>query len=264
MTETIISPQNEKIKQLVKLNKHRVRQKNGLTIIDGEREIKMALANHWPLQEIFYCPELIKNQDLLTTKTILIPVSLKIFSLISQKENPDGYLAVAKIKNTALEDLKLKPNPLLIILETVEKPGNLGAIIRTAAAGNIDAVIIADEQTDIYHPSVIRASQGNVFKIQTASASTAAIMAWLKKNKIKSYAASTKAAKNYQEIDWQKASAIVLGTEAEGLSDQWLTGADAAIKIPMQADLDSLNVSVSAAIIAYEALRQRDFVDIDA
>ncbi len=263
MKETIISLQNEKVKQAVKLSKPRERQKTGLTLIDGEREIKMALANNWEIREIFYCPELIKNQDLLSAPTSLTPVTEKIFRHLSPKENPDGYLAIAGIKITTLADLKLKAQPLIIVLESVEKPGNLGAIIRTAAAGNIDAVIVADPKTDIYHPNVIRASQGYVFQVPTVSADSKKVIDWMKKNKIKGYAATTQGKKDHTAVNWQTASAIILGTEADGLSDDWLNQADDLIRIPMRPHLDSLNVSVSAAILIYEALRQRNFVDIN-
>ena len=262
MIEIITSSQNEKIKQLTRLSKHRERQKTGLTLVDGGREIKSALVNNWEITEIFYCPDLIKDQELLSATIKLTALSEKIFRKLSLKENPDGYLAIAKIQKSTLTSLKLRKNPLLVILESVEKPGNLGAIIRTATAANVDAIIVADEQTDIYHPNVIRASQGHIFKQPIIAAKSEEIIAWLKANQINSYAAATKSKKIYTDINWQEPSAIVLGTESQGLTEKWLKATTAQIKIPMVAGIDSLNVSVSAAILVYEAARQRNFVDI--
>lgn len=257
----IISAHNDRIQNIVKLNKPRERQKQGLIIIEGEREIELALQAKYAISELFFCPEITPKNKFEKAGLETVEVNEAIFHKIAHKEKPDGYLALAKPEYLELKDIKLSANPLVIILETVEKPGNLGAILRTAYAAKVDAVIIADPQTDIYNPNVIRASMGRVFTNQVAAADTPEIMAWLKKNKIKSYGATTKAKKYYHQTNLKKACAIVMGTEATGLSAKWLKALDEELKIPMQAKIDSLNVSVSTAIIAYEAQRQRDFID---
>jgi len=186
-------------------------------------------------------------------------VSEAVYKKISYKEKAAGILAVASPNILELETLKLKKNPLLVVLEAVEKPGNLGAIVRSAYAAGVDAIIINDEQTDIYNPNVVRASEGLIFRLPVIVASRENTINFLKKNKIKILAAALVGAKNYVEVNYQEASAILLGTEATGLSSEWLTKVDEIIKIPMKAGIDSLNVSVSAAILIFEAWKQRDF-----
>lgn len=261
MIDIISSLQNEAIKKIISLGKHRIRQEQGLTVVDGEREITMAIGAGWEIPEIFYCPELIKNKTLLSAPAKITAVTEKIFRKIAYKENPDGWLAIIKTKNLNINDLKLPANPLVLILESVEKPGNLGAIIRTAAATGVSAVIVADPQTDIFHPNVIRSSQGHLFQQPISAATSEEIFVWLKKNSLPVYGADTKAKGLYTEVNWQKPAALVLGTEAESLSAKWLSNLTQAIKAPMRDGIDSLNVSVAAAIIVYEAWRQRNFVD---
>jgi len=257
----IISFHNDRISHIVKLAKPRARSQQGLFVIEGERELELALQQEYAIQELFYCPELSANNKFASHHLLTTEVSANVFKKMAYKEKPDGYLALAKMVKKELRDIKLSANPLVIILETVEKPGNLGAILRTAYAASVDAIIITDPQTDVYNPNVIRASMGHLFTNQVVVASITDTRKWLEQNKIKSYGATTKAKKYYHQANLKKPSAIVMGTEATGLSPKWLERLDYEIKIPMQAGIDSLNVSVSTAIITYEAARQRNFVD---
>jgi TrmH family RNA methyltransferase len=219
----------------------------------------VAIEADWEIKTLFYCPELAGaiNNFFGLTEDKIIEVPKKILGKISYKEKPDGFLAVALAKDKELEKVKLSQNPLVIILEAVEKPGNLGAIIRTAYAAGVDAIIINDSQTDIYNPNVIRASEGYVFKQNLVKASREETIGWLKKNKIKTFAAATDGSEEYTKTDLTGSTAVVLGSEADGLSQKWLGAADVRIKIPMRAGMDSLNVSVAAAVILFEAKRQR-------
>ncbi len=258
MMNTLNSLQNPKIKNVVKLlQKKSARKEQGLFVIDGLREIEEAIKAKIEIQELFYCPELSSEQPPKINKEKIIEVPENVFKKICYKDNPDGFLAIAKRKDLTLTDIKLSKAPLIIILEAVEKPGNLGAIIRTACAIGVDAVIINDNQTDIYNPNVIRASEGKIFANQIVVVSRGETKKWLKQNNIKSFATTTDAEINYSEQNFKEAVAIVLGSEANGLSKEWIEQADEIIKIPMKEGIDSLNVSVSAAIIVFEAIRQR-------
>lgn len=254
----IDSTQNENVKNLVKLkDSSREREEQGLFLIEGHREIGLAMKAGVEIVNLYYSPEYIKK-ELAIDEEKIIEVSKKVFEKISFRENPDGFLATAKIKKQKLADLKLKDNTLVIVLEGVEKPGNLGAILRTADAAGAGAVIINDSKTDIYNPNVIRASQGTAFTVPTVLSSVKETIEFFRKHKIKTLAAAPLGAKEYTEADYTGASAIVLGAEDKGLSQAWLKEADEKIKIKMRGQIDSLNVSVSGAIIVFEALRQRE------
>jgi TrmH family RNA methyltransferase len=258
--EIISSEQNIRIKNIVKLQeKSRERKKQGLFIIDGLREIKEALNGGIIVTEIFICPEIVGEEfsDFSDVKTSY--VSKNVYQKISYKEKAAGVLAVARPHDLELETLKVKKNPLIVILEAVEKPGNLGAIVRSAYAAGVDAIIINDEQTDIYNPNVIRASEGLVFRLPVVVVNRENTIKFLQEKQIKVFAAALVGAKNYVEVDYKEPSAILLGTEATGLTEEWLKSADEIIKIPMKPGIDSLNVSVSAAILIFEAWKQRDF-----
>lgn len=256
----ITSLQNPKIKNLVRLRKATKRKKQELFLIDGLREIEVALKYNFVIEELFYCPEFDKEKkELKELKDKIIYITTpEVFKKIAYAENPNGWIAVVKPKYNQIEDLKIKKNPLIIVLESVEKPGNLGAIIRTAYAAKVDAVVINETQTDLYNSNVIKASSGHVFSSMIVMADKEESLNWLKEQKIKIFATNIKAAKAYDKINWKQAAAIVFGAEADGLSPFWLKAADQNIIIPMQTGIDSLNVSVSAAIIIYEAKRQRD------
>jgi len=253
----IESVQNEKIKNLVKLREaSRERKQQSLFLIEGWREINLALKGGVEIENLFYCQDYIK-QELGIDEEKIIEVSKKVFDKIAYRENPDGFLAVAKAKQEKLKNIKLSAKPLIIVLEAVEKPGNLGAILRTADAVGVDAIIINDPKTDIYNPNVIRASQGTVFTVPTVLSSIKETVEFCKNNKIKIFATTPDTKKEYTEINYKVGCAIVMGAEDKGLSDEWLKTADEKIKIKMSGKIDSLNVSVSTAIILFEASRQR-------
>jgi len=253
----ITSLQNPKIKQIVALRKANKRKKQDLFVIDGLREIKVALDYGFQLEDIFYCPELSQEKYDFSGKEIY-ETSKDVFKKIAYADNPNAWLATVRPKYHNLDDLKIKDKALIIVLESVEKPGNLGAIIRTAYAAGVDAVIINETQTDLYNPNVIKASSGHVFSSMVIIADKEKTLEYFLDKKINIYATSIKAAKDYTKINWQLDSAIVFGSEAQGLSDFWLERAKQNIIIPMQKGIDSLNVSVSAGIIVYEAQRQRN------
>jgi RNA methyltransferase, TrmH family len=258
----ITSTQNPKVKSLLALEKPRERRKQQLFVVEGAKEVRMALQAEYKIGNIFFCEEILNrydSADLLREDKLLVPVSKEVFDKIAIRESSGGILAVAEQKTHRLQDLKLSKNPLLLILEAVEKPGNLGAILRTADAAGVDAVIICDPQTDFYNPNVIRSSVGCVFTKQIASATSEETIAWLKKNAIKIFCTYLKASKPYHETDFTGPSAIVMGTEATGLSVSWVQNSSANIIIPMQGTIDSLNVSNAAAVVVFEAMRQRGF-----
>jgi TrmH family RNA methyltransferase len=259
---TITSTQNPKVKSLLALEKPRERRKQGLFIIEGKKEIGMALSAGYKIGNLFFCEEIIRPEELRALGTddkLLIPVSKEVFDKIAIRENSGGVLAVAEQKAHKLELIKLSKNPLLLILESVEKPGNLGAILRTADAAGVDAVIICDPQTDFYNPNVIRSSIGCLFSTQIASATSAETIEWLQKNNVSIYCTYLQASKAYHTIDYTKPSAIVMGTESTGLSHIWVQNSNANIIIPMRGKIDSMNVSTAAAVVVFEAKRQREF-----
>ena len=257
--EKITSLQNPKIKQIVKLRQYNERQNTGCFIIEGYRELGLALMSGIEIINLFLCSELIKNEKRIlgVDQEIITEVSEKVFSKLSCRENPDGFLAEAKMKEYKLAELQLSQNSLILILEAIEKPGNLGAILRSADAAGVDAIIVNNSKTDIYNPNVIRPSQGTLFTKQIVTACFSETLAWLKEKKIKIFATTSKATKIYSKVDFCQPSAIVMGAEDVGLGDNWLESADEKIKIPMKGKISSLNVSVSAAVIIFEALRQR-------
>lgn len=262
--ERISSLQNSRIKNIVKLSKAKERKAQNLFILEGARELMLALSAGYIVDSVFICPELFEKTDyprVLDTVAgnLQYGVSQQVFEKIAYREGSDGLITLAKPKSHTLDDLRLNDNPFIIILEAVEKPGNLGAILRSADAAQVDAVIICDPLTDIYNPNAIRSSVGCIFTVPTAVCSSEEARMWLKKNKIKSYAAELKASNWYHEEDYTQPSAIIMGTEADGLTSFWLDNADRRIKIPMRGKIDSLNVSVSTAIITFEAMRQRGF-----
>ncbi len=255
MIEKISSLQNQKLKEIIRLKKTRTRKEKDLVLVDGLREVREAYLANFKIETIFYCPALIKESY--NFKAPKIELSEKAFKKVAYPENPDGWLALVKPKRINFNDLKLLETPLVFILEGLEKPGNLGAIIRTARAVKAEAVIINDKKLDPYNPNVIRASTGLVFNTKTIVASQEDTLTWLKDNNFKIWATSGKAKKSLFQTDFKLATALVFGSEAFGLSDFWLSKADGLVKIPMEKNLDSLNVSVSVAVFAFEALRQR-------
>jgi TrmH family RNA methyltransferase len=259
---TITSTQNPKIKNLLSLEKPRERRKQCLFVIEGAKEIGMALEAGYKIGNLFFCEEIISRNELQSlgaSDKLLIPVSREIFEKIAIREGSGGVLAVAEQKTHRLDEISLTSNPLLLILESVEKPGNLGAILRTADAAGVDAVIICDPQTDFYNPNVIRSSIGCIFTKQTASATSLDTIEWLRKNEVNIHCTYLKASQPYHLVDYKKPTAIVMGTESTGLSDTWVNASDTNIIIPMQGRIDSMNVSTAAAVVIFEAKRQRGF-----
>jgi RNA methyltransferase, TrmH family len=262
--EQILSIQNPRVKQILQLSKARERREQGLVVVEGAREIGLALdAGHEPVV-VYVCPEVYAKSDYPELLKRIpaqkqIGISTPVFEKVAYREGSDGLIALIRPGNHNLNLLRLSENPFIIVLEAVEKPGNLGAVLRTADAANVDAVVICDPLTDLYNPNAIRSSIGCIFTVPLAVCSSMECLEWMHQKGIKSYAAELKASDWYHECDFRNPSAIIMGTEADGLTDFWLKNADARIKIPMRGVIDSLNVSVSTAVLTFEAMRQRGF-----
>ena len=253
----ITSLQNPRVKHIVKLREDKKqRQKDGLMLVEGYDEIQLALsAGHEP-QTLLSSPELASRQ-LTLSNTETLTVSRPVFEKMSYRDNPDGWLAVFPIPNTSLNELTVSDVPLVIITESVEKPGNLGAILRTADAAHVDALLVCDPRVDVWNPNVVRASRGAVFSVPVIECDNASALEWLKANRIKILAATPSAEMTYSDVDLCESIAIAVGTEDLGLTDFWMDNADTKVLIPMMGKINSLNVSVSTALIVYEAVRQR-------
>ena len=264
MPEKIISLQNPRIKQVVLLQqKSKERIKQNLIVIEGCREIRWAMEAGIKAKSVFFCNELL-NKESRNALELLLPeiqteVSREVFGKIAYREGSDGLVVLATPNYLSLDTLILKENPLVIILEAIEKPGNLGAILRMTDAAKVDAILICDQLTDIYNPNVIRSSIGCVFTQQVVTCTTEQAIAWLKLKNIRSFAAALTAKQYYHQVDLTVPAAIVMGTEADGLTEKWLNAVDEGIIIPMLGKHDSLNVAMATAIITFEALRQRSF-----
>ena len=241
----ITSKTNPKIKNLVKLQKASERREQNRILIEGQREIERAQQCGFKIEQLYVCEPLLRT------------VSEDVFNKIAYREGSDGLLAVAKPKYKSLNEFKPRKDALIIVLETVEKPGNLGAVMRTADAAGVDAVIIADPATDLFNPNAIRASIGCIFSVPVYACSTEECIKWLKENGITICCTYLKASIDYLDADFRKATALVMGTEATGISEAWVEAADQNIIIPMNGIADSLNVSVTTAIVTFEAVRQR-------
>lgn len=255
------SAQNLKIKNIIALKeKSSFRRESGLFVAEGVREIEAALEGGFEIESLYFVPDLISEEKIQQFKSEkYFTLSADIYLKVAYRGTTEGVIALIKHKERRLHDIKLSKNPLIIVLESVEKPGNLGAVLRTADAARADAVIICDPLTDIFNPNVIRASIGGVFTNNIIACSSAEALEWLESNKIKILTAELQASVRYDLVDMKGAIAIVMGAESEGLSSFWRDRANERIIIPMGGFRDSLNVSVSTAIICFEALRQRDF-----
>ena len=259
----ITSIQNPFIKSLVQLQeKAKVRKQTGTFLIEGKREIELALKGGYELETILFLPEIISEKQLndLTIKPLnVIEISKEVYQKLAYRDTTEGILAIAKTKSLSLSDLKLSKNPLILVGESLEKPGNVGAILRTADAANIDAVIIANPKSDLYNPNIVRSSVGCLFTRQIAVGTTEEVIAYLKANNINIYSATLQDSTEYHTQNYTTPTALVVGTEATGLSEKWRTESTKNIIIPMQGEIDSMNVSVAAAILLFEAKRQRQF-----
>jgi TrmH family RNA methyltransferase len=266
MVKTIASFQNPLIKNLLLLQeKPRARKEQNLIVIEGVREIRLALKAGFTITNLIYCKEIIPENDLKelsslsVTQMDLSEVPVEIYNRIAYRKDHEGALALANPKRIQFQNLKLGSSPLILVLESVEKPGNLGALLRTADAANLDAVIICDPQTDIYNPNAIRSSLGCIFTLPLVTSTTQETIVWLRLNHIRILCTALTATRFYHETDLRGPAAIIMGSEANGLSKAWLDEADELIKIPMNGKIDSMNVSASAAVVIFEALRQRKF-----
>ena len=244
MEESMItSVQNARVKHVVALQqKSSLRREEGLFVVEGQREIGHCMACGYEVVELYK-----KGEN----------VTPQVYEKMAYRESTESLIAVARCKAHRLADLRLGRAPMMVVLERVEKPGNLGAILRTAEAAGMDAVIVCDPLTDLYNPNLIRASIGGVFHVPTAVCTSEACIDFLKARRINILTAQLQDSSEYYDYDMTSATAIVMGTESTGLTRQWREAADAHIRIPMLGRLDSLNVSVSAAILMYEAVRQR-------
>ena len=225
-------------------------------LVEGYDEISLALAAGHNPRTILIAREL-TNRQIKDIHTETLTVSPTVFEKMSYRENPDGWLGVFPIPRVSLDDLKLSPSPLIIVAESIEKPGNLGAILRTADAANVDSVLVCDPRVDTYSPNVVRASRGTIFTVPVVETKSAQALVWLQRRGIRILAATPSADEEYTRQDLRGPLAVAVGTEDEGLSELWMSQADVKVKIPMMGKVNSLNVSIATALIVYEAVRQR-------
>ncbi|MBS7297229.1 MAG: RNA methyltransferase [Bacteroidales bacterium] len=257
MTEYITSSANPKFKRLIALlQKSSERRESALFTVEGVREISHCIEAGYKPDCIFFCPDIVSEETLPQCRHFALSAGL--YAKAAYREGTEGAIGVFQAIEHPLSSLHLKDNPLIAVLESVEKPGNLGAVLRTCDAAGADALVICDPRTDLYNPNLIRASIGAVFTVPTAVCTTAQAITFLKSKGIRILTAQLQDSSLYYDCPMTKGTAIVMGTEATGLSDKWRQAADAHIRIPMLGKLDSLNVSVSAAILLYEAVRQRN------
>lgn len=258
----ITSIQNPLVKSLVQLQeKAKIRKQTGTFLIEGKRELELAIQGGYKFESILFCPDFMAHDDLpaLNHDTELVEISKEVYQKLAYRDTTEGILGVAISRSLLLTDLHLPKNPLILVAESPEKPGNIGAMLRTADAAGIDAVIIADPKTDLYNPNVVRSSVGGLFTNQIATGTSVEVIDFLKKNNIAIYCATLQDSTPYFSPDYQQPTALVVGTEATGISQVWREVSDQNIIIPMQGALDSMNVSVAAAILLFEAKRQRNF-----
>lgn len=258
----ITSAQNPFIKSLVLLQeKSKARKQSGTFLIEGKREIEIAVKGGYEIETILFIVGMISEAEiqLLAKNADVIEISKEVYQKLAYRDTTEGILAVAKTKSMQLSDLKLSENPLILVAEAPEKPGNIGALLRTADAANLDAVIIANPRSDLYNPNIVRSSVGCLFTRQIATGTTSEIIAFLKERKINIYCATLQNSNSYHIQNYSTPTALVVGTEATGLTEEWRNAATQNIIIPMQGEIDSMNVSVAAAILIFEAKRQRGF-----
>lgn len=254
----ISSLQNPRVKEIVRLRQDRqARQRAGVILVEGCYEIELALAGGLRPLQVFFCEELAVGKVVPGLEVEPVTVSRPVFEKMSHREGPDGWLAVFPRPRWTLDLLPLSSAPLLVLAQSVEKPGNLGAILRTADAAGANGLLVCDPRVDLYNPNVVRASRGTLFTVPAVETDSAAALAWLRAHRIRVLAATPQAETLHFEADLRGPLCIAVGAEDEGLSDFWLENADLQVKIPMAGKVNSLNVSASTAIILYEAVRQR-------
>lgn len=264
----ITSLQNPHVKNAVSLRDRRPRERQGKILIDGVRELGRAIGAGVALEEVFVCQSLAQGDEarqmlarLPGLGITVYDVTEPVFHKLAFGDRAEGVLGVARTPEVSLDQMKLSPQvdkvPLVVVLEGVEKPGNVGAVLRSADAAGADALVVADPRTDLFNPNAIRASLGTIFTVPVAAATSAETIAWLEHHGLAIFAAWVDGSVPYTEADFRRGSAIVLGSEAHGLTDAWRRPGIQAIRLPMLGVADSLNVSVTAAVLCYEALRQR-------
>jgi TrmH family RNA methyltransferase len=259
----ITSPQNPYIKQLVQLQeKAKARRQSGTFLIEGQRELELARKGGYDIETVLFVPDMLSERQTaqLAGRTAdLIEISRDVYQKLAYRDTTEGVIAIAKSKSLSLDDLQLRENPLVLVAEATEKPGNLGALLRTADAAKLDAVIIVNPKGDLYNPNIVRSSVGCLFTNQIATGTTDEVIAYLTSKKINIYCATLQDSAFYHEQDYTTGTALVVGTEATGLTQAWRDASTKNIIIPMQGEIDSMNVSVAAAILIFEAKRQRGF-----
>ena len=264
-TEQVSSTSNPKLKRLLALQeKSSLRRDEGLFVVEGRRETENLLEAGFVPETLFLCRELFPLPDFLLEKAaganpdlLVVEVPKALYAKAAYRESTEGLIAEVRCRDLSLEDLHLSENPLIVVLEAVEKPGNLGAVLRSSDAAGADAVVICDPLTDLYNPNLIRASLGAAFTVPCVACTSGEAIAWLKSRGIRILTAQLQDSSLYYDVQMTSGTAIVMGAESTGLTDEWRRAADAHIRIPMLGTLDSLNVSVSAAILLFEAVRQR-------
>lgn len=260
----ITSTQNAYIKQLVQLQeKAKARKQSGSFLIEGQREIMLAKKGSYEIETVLFLSELLSEQEVKSIarrQTKLIEINKEVYQKLAYRDTTEGIIAVAKSKALTLDNLELSDNPLVLVAEAPEKPGNIGALLRTADAAKLDAVIIANPRGDLYNPNIVRSSVGCLFTNNIATGTTEEIIDFLEAKNINIYCATLQDSTSYHTQDYTTPTALVVGTEATGLSDAWREVSKKNIIIPMQGEIDSMNVSVAAAILIFEAKRQRGFL----
>jgi TrmH family RNA methyltransferase len=262
----IQSKNNIKFKSIKKLlTKPKSRKNANEFILEGVNEILLCFEAKYDFKELFICSEIISQKNLINLNKNLakiekIDLSKNLYNQISYKKKGEGVLALVKSKEFKLNDLILPKNPFILVIESPEKPGNIGALLRTADAAGMDAVVIANPKTEIYNPNIINSSLGSIFTLQIGVGSTKEVIDFLLKNKIKIYSTFVKDSVDYLKVKYSKACAVVIGTESTSLTNVWKSQTTELIKIPMKGKMDSLNLSVSAAIVIFEVLKQRNAI----
>ncbi len=260
----ITSPHNPRIKQVIALRDRKDRERTGLMRVEGYEELMLAVESGAQPRALFFCPAMFRSPDqaqllarIAAGGAEVIEVSERVFAKIAYRDNPDGWLATVPLIDSRLESLRLSANPLLLIAESVEKPGNLGAMLRTADAAGVDGLIAAAPITDWGNPNIVRSSKGALFSVPVAAAPNNSVLHWLREHGIAIVAAVPEATTRYTDADLRGPVAIVVGEEKHGLSQPWLDAADIQVQIPMRGRVNSLNVATAAALLIYEVVRQR-------
>lgn len=265
MTEPLTSLQNPRVKRAVKLRDRRSREREGAFLIEGYRELRRAVDARLPMDELFTCPELYlgENEDRLLADARercgaeITPVAKAVFEKMAYRDRPEGLLAVAPIPEWSLDRLADTDGGLYVVAVTIEKPGNLGTILRCADAVGADGVIVCDRCTDLFNPNVVRASIGTLFTVPAVEAVSDEVLRWLRERHVRTVATSPDAKIAYTDADLTGAVAIVLGSEQYGLDERWLAETEVQVQIPMAGAADSLNVAMATVVVLYEAMRQR-------